>query len=349
MDLLVRKEGRAGRITFNRPEALNALTHPMSLAIEAALDAWREDPEVALVLIDAAGERAFCAGGDIAAVYHAGKAGDFDGPRRFWRDEYRMNAKIHGCPKPVVALMQGFVMGGGVGVGCHAGHRIVGETSQIAMPECGIGLVPDVGGTLILARAPGRLGEYLGITGARMGPADAILAGFADRFVPQAAWPDLVARLVESGEVAAIEAAAEAPPEGRLAPLLPRIDALFAEGTLVGIVAALRADRSSFAAETLAAIGRNSPLSMCCTVELLRRLRAAGPGIERALELEYRFTHRALGQADFLEGIRAQIIDKDRKPRWRHPAPEAVGPAEIEEMLAPLGDRSLDLRTEERG
>ncbi len=176
-DIDIRQQGRAGRITLNRPKALNALTYDMIRAIEAALDAWRDDDAVKLILIDAIGDRAFCAGGDIADLYRTGTAGDFAYGQQFWRDEYRMNAKLAEYPKPVVSFLQGFTMGGGVGVGCHASHRIVGDTSQIAMPECGIGLVPDVGGSLILARAPGHLGEYLGLTASRMGPGDAIHVG----------------------------------------------------------------------------------------------------------------------------------------------------------------------------
>ena len=160
-DLLIRKTGRAGRITLTRPKALNALTHEMALAIHAALDGWRDDPEVALVVIDAEGDRAFCAGGDIAAVYRCGREGDHRIGRDFFRDEYLMNAAIADYPKPVVAFMQGFVMGGGVGVGGHASDRIVGDTTQIAMPESTIGLIPDVGGTWLLARAPGRIGDDL--------------------------------------------------------------------------------------------------------------------------------------------------------------------------------------------
>jgi enoyl-CoA hydratase len=183
-DIEIRTEGRAGRITLNRPQALNALTWDMCTRIEAALDAWASDDAVAMLVIDAAGDKAFCAGGDIAEMYATGTAGDYEYGRRFWADEYRMNAKLFNFPKPVATFLQGFTMGGGVGVGCHASHRIVCDTSRIAMPECGIGLVPDVGGSLILARAPGRLGEYLGVTAARMGPGDAIHAGFADYFVP---------------------------------------------------------------------------------------------------------------------------------------------------------------------
>jgi enoyl-CoA hydratase/carnithine racemase len=199
-DIAIRKEGRAGRITLARPRALNALTWEMCLAIEAALDGWRDDAEVALLVIDAEGERAFCAGGDVAAVHARAVAGDHDYGRRFWTDEYRMNAKLFNFPRPVASFMQGFVMGGGVGVGGHASHRVVGESAQVAMPECGIGLVPDVGGSLLLARAPGRLGEYLGVTGARMGPGDAIHAGFADYFVPEAAWEALKAELCATGD-----------------------------------------------------------------------------------------------------------------------------------------------------
>ncbi|MEM7643436.1 MAG: enoyl-CoA hydratase/isomerase family protein, partial [Pseudomonadota bacterium] len=176
-DIHIRKEGRAGRITLDRPDALNALTWDMCLEIEKALDLWHLDDDVHLLLIDGAPGRAFCAGGDIAEMHAAGTRGDYAYGQRFWADEYRMNAKLFRFPKPVVTFLHGFTMGGGVGVGCHASHRITDDTSRIAMPECAIGLVPDVGGTLILARAPGRLGEYLGTTGHRMGPGDAIHAG----------------------------------------------------------------------------------------------------------------------------------------------------------------------------
>ena len=199
-DLNIRKTGRAGRITFTRPKALNALSHPMALAIQDALDGWRNDPDVALVIIDAEGDRAFCAGGDIAAVYHAGRAGVHKVGREFFRDEYRMNATIADYPKPIVAFMQGFVMGGGVGVGGHASHRVVGDTTRIAMPESGIGLIPDVGGTWLLSRAPGRIGEYLALTGARMGPGDALHAGFADLYIPEAKWPALIDELQRTGD-----------------------------------------------------------------------------------------------------------------------------------------------------
>ncbi len=339
-DILIGKEGRAGRITLNRPQALNALTYEMCLKIDRALIDWAGDPEVALVLIEAAGERAFCAGGDIAEMYATGTRGDFGYGRRFWADEYRMNARIAEYPKPVVSFLQGFTMGGGVGVGCHGSHRIVGESSQVAMPECGIGLVPDVGGSFLLATAPGRFGEYLGTTGARMGPEDAILAGFADRFVPEAEWPALKARLIGTGDPDAVPDAAREAPPGRLAALRPEIDALFAGATLGDIARALADADTAFAAEALAALSRASPLSAACTVEMIRRLRGRAT-MRAALAMEYRFTFRSMGRADFIEGIRAAIIDKDRNPRWRHAGPGAVPAEDVEQMLAPLGADEL--------
>ena len=184
-DISIRIAGVAGRITLTRPKALNAVTYQMVTAIHAALEVWRDDPSVKLVIIDAEGEKAFSAGGDIAELYETGQSGDFSFGQTFWRDEYRMNAALHDYPKPVISFLQGFTMGGGMGVGCHGSHRIVGESSQVAMPECGIGLVPDVGGSMILANAPGASGAYLGLTGARMGAADAIYAGFADTYIPE--------------------------------------------------------------------------------------------------------------------------------------------------------------------
>ncbi|MGR3541129.1 MAG: enoyl-CoA hydratase/isomerase family protein [Hasllibacter sp.] len=329
----VRRDGRAGRITLDRPDALNALTWDMCRAIEAALDEWRDDPAVALLLIEGQG-RSFCAGGDIREMWERGRAGDFAYGRRFWSEEYRMNAKLFRFPKPVVSFLQGYTMGGGVGVGCHASHRVVDGTSKVAMPECGIGLVPDVGGSLILARAPGRLGEYLGTTGARMGPGDAIHAGFADYFVPEG-WDALKAELTEAGDPTAVDRAAADPPDAPLAALRPFADAHFAGETLRDVLAALDRSEAPEAPAARAALGRVSPLSAACTVELIHRVR--GPDdIARALEQEARFTFRAAEHGDFLEGIRAAIIDKDGAPRWRHDGPGAVPPHEVAAMLRPL-------------
>ncbi|MDM7255238.1 MAG: enoyl-CoA hydratase/isomerase family protein [Paracoccus sp. (in: a-proteobacteria)] len=326
-DLEIRKDRRAGRITFTRPKALNALSHEMALAIDGALEAWRDDPEVALVLIDAEGERAFCAGGDIAAVYHGGRAGNHQIGRDFFRDEYRMNAKIADYPKPIVAFMQGFVMGGGVGVGGHARHRIVGETTQVAMPETGIGLIPDVGGTWLLAHAPGRVGEYLGLTGARMGAGDAIFAGFADAFVPEADWAALKDAMAASGVV---DIPAHPAPEATLdgADL-----SAFGGRSVAEIVAALETSGDE---ASLKVMRRNSPLSMAATLAMVRAARGDA-SIRDSLAREHRFTHRATAQADFLEGVRAQIIDKDRSPNWAADA----SPAHVDALLAPLGENEL--------
>lgn len=318
IDIDIRKDGHAGRITLNRPKALNALTYDMCLAIEDALWDWRDDPTVKLVLIDAMGEKAFCAGGDIAEMYATGTAGDYAYGQRFWRDEYRMNALLSEYPKPVVSFLQGFTMGGGVGVGCHGSHRVVGDSSRIAMPECGIGLIPDVGGSYLLARAPGRVGEYLGLTADRMGPGDAIFVGFADLYLPEHQWDGIKVALCAQGNVAALTKAAQPAPEPDLVTHRAQIDHLFASGSLADIVTGLQADPGEFAHQALAKLSRNAPLSMAFTLEMLTRLRAGPLDIRRALELEYRFTSRAMEHGDFIEGIRAAIIDKDKSPKWSH-------------------------------
>ncbi|MCC5991161.1 MAG: enoyl-CoA hydratase/isomerase family protein [Rhodobacteraceae bacterium] len=337
-DILVRCEGRAGRITLNRPKALNALSYEMCMAVDAALRDWARDDAVALIVIDATGEKAFCAGGDIAEMYATGRAGDYGYGRRFWADEYRMNARMAEYAKPVVSFLQGFVMGGGVGVGCHASHRVVCETSQIAMPECGIGLVPDVGGSHLLARAPGQLGAYLGLSGARMGPGDALLAGFADLYLPLSEWDRVKAALVASGDISILRG--QKGPEPALAAHRQIIDHVFGAETVAEIVARLEAEGGGFAADALKLLRRNAPLSMACALAMLRKL-GRDSTIRAALAQEYRFTWRAMEYSDFLEGIRAAIIDKDRSPRWQHGSAEDVLQAEVARMLAPLGADEL--------
>jgi len=335
-DLLIRQEGRAGRLTLNRPKALNALTHAICLETTQALTDWAADPSVALVILDGAGERAFCSGGDIAQVTAAGKRGDFAMGRDFWRDEYRMNLLLSRYPKPVVSFLHGFVMGGGVGYGCHIPHRIVGESTQMAMPECGIGMIPDVGGTWLLGRAPGQLGLYLALSAARMGPGDAIHAGFADHFIPESDWDAVKARLCETGDPGTLPS--HPAPDSAMATAQPDIDRLFAGETLPTILAALAAETSPLAQSALKALRRNSPLSMACTLAMLR---PAPASLTDALRQEYRWTWRAMEHGDFIEGVRAQILDKDRNPRWRHASVDQVTAAEVAAMLAPLGADEL--------
>lgn len=339
-DISIRKTGHAGRITLQRPKALNALSYDMCMQVYAVLKDWRDDPEVSLVVIDAEGDKAFCAGGDISEMYDTGTKGDFDYGRKFWFDEYRMNDLIAAYPKPVVSFLQGFTMGGGVGLGCHGSHRIVGETSQVAMPECGIGLIPDVGGTFVLANAPGRLGEFLGTTGARMTAGDAIAVGFADGFVPQADWPALIAALEETGDVTVLEQAVQDAPDAPLLALQPEIDKHFAGEALSDIVNSLSQEDSEFAKDALKRLSRNAPLSMACTIEAIHRLRGQNLTMRKALDMEYRFTYRSMEHGDFIEGIRAQIIDKDRNPKWQHEL-KAVPPVDVSKMLIPLGKNGL--------
>lgn len=335
-DILLRQEGRIARATLNRPEALNAFSHGMCKALDAALIGWTDDPSVALVVIDAAGDRAFCAGGDIADLYAEGTKGNFTYGRQFWRDEYRMNDRIGRYPKPVVTLIKGFCMGGGVGVACHASHRVVGESAQIAMPECAIGLVPDVGGSALLARTPGRLGAWLGVTGARMGPGDAIYAGFADSFVPEADWPALIATLASTGDVGKVARTARPVPAATFPALQATIERHFSTVSLADLRASLTGHHSDFALDTLKALHRASPLAVSTTLAMQHFL-GPQPNLRAALDLEYRVTFRAQDQTDFLEGIRAMIIDKDRKPRWRFAGTDP----EVAALLAPLGPDTL--------
>ncbi|WP_209596108.1 3-hydroxyisobutyryl-CoA hydrolase [Ruegeria sp. HKCCSP351] len=339
-DIDIRTTGRAGRITLTRPHALNAMTYDMCMAIDTALRNWREDDEIDLIILDAEGEKAFCAGGDIAELYETGTKSDFSYGQKFWRDEYRLNALIFEYPKPVISFLQGFAMGGGVGIGCHGSHRVVGESAKIAMPECSIGLVPDVGGSLMLALAPGHAGEFLGTTGYRMGPADAIYAGFADLFIPQSQWSDLIELLEASGNAELLADHAGTPPVGELANLQAQIDQHFSGDTLGDVLNSLHSDDNEFSAKTLGMLRKNAPLSVACTIEILHRLRSPSLTIRRALEMEYRFTHRAMEHGDFLEGIRAQIIDKDRNPNWQFPDMN-VPLVAVSKMLQPLGADAL--------
>ncbi|MEM8793568.1 MAG: enoyl-CoA hydratase/isomerase family protein [Pseudomonadota bacterium] len=341
-DILTRIEGRAGRITLNRPQALNALTYDMLREIERVLDLWRDDPAVALVLIDAAGDKAFAAGGDIVDLYNTGRAGDFAFGRKFWAHEYRINAKVARYPKTYVAVMTGFTMGGGVGVSAHGSHRIVTDGSQVAMPECGIGLVPDVGGSLLLAQAPGFLGEYLGMSSTRMGPGDAIFAGFADSYVPVSSLEGLKAGLAETGDLDMIADFAEPAPESPLRDLLGDIDRVFSRDSAVEIASMLEGLEVDWAAKAHKAIRRNCPISVACSLRMIRNVRVLGQ-IEAALAQEYRFIWRCMEEGEFLEGIRAAVIDKDRNPQWARPKLEDIGADDVAHMLSPPPGGDLEL------
>jgi enoyl-CoA hydratase/carnithine racemase len=344
-DINIRVVNRVGRITLDRPKALNALTHTMCTAIESALDEWIAGETVDLIVIDGEGDRAFCAGGDIVDMYHRGKAGDFDYLRRFWQDEYRLNGKIANCPIPYVAIMDGITMGGGVGISAHGSDRIVTERSMIAMPECAIGLVPDVGGTFILSRAPGYLGEYLAATGYRMGPGDAALAGFADVQTSSAEKSELIEALEESADLSVIAGFGRPADEPTLGPYLDKINQYFAMGSALECLNALEkeagGDETCWEAEAAKLIRRNSPISVACSFEMIRQVRAVST-IEEALTIEYRFTYRSMSDGDFMEGVRAQIIDKDRNPKWKTGRIEDVTSEQISAMLVPLGNNELN-------
>ena len=340
-DLIVQIEGTAGRITLNRAKALNALTYEMCLEIEAALDLWEADPKVTVIILDAAGDRAFCSGGDITAMYETAKAGNFEYGRKFWTDEYRLNAKLATSPKPIVSFLHGFTMGGGVGLGCHVSHRVVCANSQIAMPECSIGLVPDVGGSLLLARSPGRFGEYLGTTTSRMGPADAIFAGFADYYIPRDQWPNMIKTLCDTGATEVLPQAAVDPGPAPLLSIEAEVNEFFRGEYFSDIIINLQHTGGRFALETLKKLEKPSPLAMAATIEMIHRVRGLND-IVPALEMEYRFTHRSAEEGDFIEGIRALVIDKDKSPKWQHTLTDPLLSA-ASAMLRPLGPLSLDL------
>lgn len=339
-ELIVWREGPLGRLRLNRPKALNALTHAMVLAIEKALIAWRGDDNITAIIIDGAGGRAFCAGGDIQDLYFTGLK-DPEPGRLFWRDEYRLNAMIASYPKPYIALMDGITMGGGVGISAHGSHRIVTENTMLAMPETSIGFIPDVGGTYLLSRAPGETGIYLGMTGARMNAADAIFAGFADSYVLSENLPKLIEALgIGKNLDAAIEQYSEEALNSTLAALQDKITKVFSAPDALSCMKNLdemAARGDEWATKTMTMTRRNSPLALSATFAAIHKARKL-PALDDCLELEYRYAHRALSGHEFLEGIRALVIDKDRKPDWRPATLEQVSAEIVEASFAPLGE-----------
>jgi enoyl-CoA hydratase len=336
-EVLIRREGRAGRITMNRPRALNALTYPMVGAIWMALLEWRDDPAVELVLLDGAGERGLCAGGDVRSLYDSRTQGS-GLAREFWRDEYRLNAFIGRYPKPYVALQDGIVMGGGIGLSSHGSHRIVTERSRLAMPETGIGLIPDVGGTWLLANAPGETGVYLGLTGEPMGAADAVYARFSDAMVPSARLPALVDRLTDAGGGPvgeAIRGFAKDAGEPELARRRGAIDAAFAGIEVERMHMALAGIPEEWAAGTRTALLQKSPKALKLALAAVRQARRLA-SLEEALKVEYRLTVRLFEDGEFPEGVRALLVDKDRSPKWSPPSLGEVTDELVARYLAPL-------------
>lgn len=322
--------GSVGHVVLNRPRAINALTHRMVLAIAAQLEQWADDPAVATVVLTGAGERGLCAGGDIVAMYTDATTGDGSQAEAFWRDEYALDARIASYPKPFVAIMDGVVLGGGVGISAHASHRVVTERSKIGMPETTIGYVPDVGGLWLLARAPGELGTYLALTGETVGAGDAIALGLADYYVPSSALAEALeaSSPAEAPSLAeALEALAQQPPAPTLLPEQSWIDDAFAGDDLAVILARV-AGRPI--ADVLAA---KSPTALVVALAALRRARSL-PTLEEGLAQDLRVSLRNLASRDFAEGIRAQVVDKDRNPRWNPARVEDV--TDVESYFAPI-------------
>lgn len=335
-DVLTRIEGRVGRITLNRPQALHALTTDMCQAMTEVLLAWREDPAVELVLLDHAGERGFCAGGDIRMLAESG-ASDGKAAREFFFIEYRLNHLLFEYPKPVAAIMDGITMGGGVGLAMPARYRIATEKTTFAMPETGIGLFPDVGGGWFLPRMPGHIGLWLALTGARIKAADCELVGVATDFVESANVADLKAAIL--ADPAAIETIlteyegdAGRPP---LAEHQDEIDRVFALQSVEAILAALKASGSDWAAEQLKVMATKSPQTMKVA---LRQLQLGGQArtFAQNMAMEYRIGARVVQRHDFLEGVRAVLVEKDHAPRWNPPTPEGVSETMLDAIFAGL-------------
>ncbi len=332
-EVIVREERALRRLTLNRPKALNALTLDMIATMTAFLRSWAADAAVGAVLIDGAGERGFCAGGDLRGLYDAAKSGTRF-PEQFWSDEYHLDVLIARYAKPVIAVMDGVVMGGGVGLSTHASHRIVTERSLIAMPEVGIGFFPDVGVSFLLARSPGYAGSHLALTGDRLGAADAIYCGLADIHIAAARLAELPSALADCHTAHEVQAKLDemsvSPPRGRLPAARPWIDSCYGANDVEDIVDRLRACNIDEARAALAAIRKMSPTSLKLA---LRKLRAAVSfdRVEQSFQQDYRIALACIAGHDFIEGIRATIVDKDRNPSWR--------PDKLEDVTAEIVDR----------
>ncbi|MEU9115172.1 enoyl-CoA hydratase/isomerase family protein [Streptomyces sp. NPDC048483] len=339
--VLLRTEGRAAHIVLNRPRALNALTHDMVRRIDEALTAWESDPAVETVVLTGAGERGLCAGGDIRAIYEDARSGGGSSPA-FWADEYRLNARIARYPKPYVAVMDGIVMGGGIGVSAHGNVRLVTERSRLAMPETGIGLAPDVGGTYLLGLAPGELGTHLALTGAQIGAGDALLCGLADHCVPSQDIQSLVDALADTPVREVLGRYAQEAPASELVLWRPWIDACYGADTVEDIVERLLTYGDPAAKETAESLLAKSPTAVKVALAAIRRARTLGP-LERVLEQEFRASCAALSSPDLVEGIRAQVVDKDRNPQWSPQTFAEVTQTDVERYFAPPAQGDLHL------
>ncbi len=344
-DVLVAEVGGLGRLTLDRPKALNALTHGMIDAIHAALDCWQADDGIHAVLLDGAGERAFCAGGDLRTLYDAVCEGDFLRATAFLAAEFRLDLRLSRYAKPLVSVMHGVTMGGGIGVGAHAAHRVVTGSSKLGMPEVGIGYVPDVGGTWLLGRAPGEIGTCAALTGATLGPADALAAGLADHFVAEDRLAELPERLSRCRSGADVDAAlrdiASSPEPGPLAGAA-WVARCFAGDSVADILAALEATPEPDARAAAEKIAGNCPVSLCAALRALRTAPGLG-SLETCLAQEYRIAARITRRPDFREGVRAAVIDKDKQPKWRPARVADVDAAEVDACFASLGDAELRL------
>ncbi len=345
-DILYRTQGPVAVVTLNRPRALNALTLAMCRELDAKLAGWAEDPAVAAVVIEGTGARAFCAGGDVTAIYDSGR-GDRRMAAEFFRAEYRLNRRIFHLPKPYIALLDGIVMGGGVGVSVHGSHRVATENTLFAMPETSIGLFPDVGGSYFLPRLPGALGMFLGLTGSRLEAADCVHAGIATHHLESARLPDLVEALAGadwSGDAVATAGAvigglAADPGPAPLAAQRAALDRCFSRESVEAILAALEAEGGGWAEATRAALLARSPTSLKVTFRQLRE--GAKLGFDQAMVMEYRLSQACVAGHDLLEGIRAAVIDKDRKPAWRPATLAEVEAGAVAAHFAPLGAQDL--------
>lgn len=347
-EVIVRGEGALGLIRLNRPAAINALTLDMVRLINTALDLYETDPATAIILIEGAGERGFCAGGDLRSLYESIRYGG-DLGKVFWREEYSLNARIAALTKPYVAYMDGLVMGGGVGLSAHGHHRVVTEKTSLAMPETGIGFFPDVGGSWLLSRAGGELGTYFGLTGRPMNSADAIRCGLADVCIPTASWPEARAALgrlgpgANSGMVRGILGHHATPRQQSVAEQHKAlIDRAFAFDKVEDILAALGRETEPFAQETRDALLQKSPTSLKVTLRLLRTARQSS-SLQECLVREYGAALEIFVARDFPEGIRAAIIDKDRAPKWQPPILADVTNEMVDRYFAPRGIDELVL------